>query len=267
MRFGYACQAFATERNHGESPVLHATEGLPFRAALLALGACHVAAADDGAPDCLFAFKQGDEKVAVEPCGADTKGIGADVNVLKVMRTFGIPTDVIAFQACPGGRFYVMPDGSDAKRYLVRYPSDATSNYLSPIVHELAHVVQMRNAGGLAALNPKETASHQLGADSLAGLAFNSSLSRLNSLTSKTNLQLVGSYKVGTDDHGHPCTAPRRSGPVRLVTPIQRTTIIEALKQRNANDTLVFFAVADFLCAWIHPDGCALRGRNRVYAD
>jgi len=207
--------------------------------ALLATHSFHLAAADDSIPNCLYGtFTQGDEKTPIEPCGADDKGIGTDLRVLAVMRIFNIAPNVVVFQACPGGRFSAMPDGNDAKRFLVRYPSTAKSNYLAPIVHELAHVVQMRNAGGLAALDPKENSRRiELGADFLAGLAFNMSLSHLNSRDFETNLQLAGSYKVESDDHGTPehRTQAFRFGSNRK-EPYQELTILEAMTYWNAND-------------------------------
>ena len=208
-------------------------------AASLATQTSLLAAADDSIPHCLYGtFTQGDEKTPIEPCGADFKGVGKDPNVLAVMRTFNIPTNSVVFQACPGGRFSAMPDGKDVKRFLVRYPSSAKANYLAPIVHELAHVVQMRAAGGLAELKPKENSRRiELGADFLAGLAFNMSLKQLNSGDFETNLQLAGSYKVETDDHGTPehRTHAFRRGSNRK-EPYEELTILEALNYWNQND-------------------------------
>lgn len=208
-------------------------------ATALATYAPHLAAADASALNCLFGkHTQGDEKAAVQPCGSDTKGIGADPNVLAVMQTFEIPANVVVFQSCPGGRFSAMPDGADAKRFLIRYPSDAKANYLAPIVHELAHVVQMRAAGGLAALRLKENSHRiELGADFLSGLALGTSRKRAGSEDFETNLQLTGSYKVEPDDHGlpeHRTQAFRRG--FQREAPYPELTIPEALTYWNAND-------------------------------
>jgi len=207
--------------------------------ASLATHSPHLAAADGSIPSCLYGtFTQGDERTPIEPCGADVKGIASDPSVLAVMRTFGIPSNAVVFQACPGGRFSAMPDGKVAGRFLVRYPSTAKANYLAPIVHELAHVVQMKNAGGLEALKPKENSRRiELGADFLAGLAFNMSLKQLNSGDFETNLQLAGSYKVEADDHGTPehRTQAFRIGSTRR-DPYPELTILEAMAYWNAND-------------------------------
>ncbi len=96
----------------------------------------------------------------------------------------------------------------------------------------------MRNAGGLAALKPLENSRRiELGADFLAGLAFNISLKRLNSGDFETNLQLVGSYKVEASDHGAPehRTQAFRLGSTRM-EPYPQLTIIEAMDYWNAND-------------------------------
>ncbi|WP_156924518.1 hypothetical protein [Derxia gummosa] len=190
-------------------------------------------------PNCLYGkYTQGNEETAVEPCGPDTKGIGADTDVQAVMRTFEIPPNMVAFQACPGGRFLAMPNVNDDGHFLVRYPSHVQQNYLAPIVHELAHVVQMRDAGNLAALDPKNNSRRiELGADFLAGLAFNIALRRLNGDDFETNLQLAGSYKVVADDHGPPEHRGQafRRGLTRM-DPYPNLTIVEAMRYWNAND-------------------------------
>jgi hypothetical protein len=207
--------------------------------ALLATLTVNGLAAGDAIPRCLNGtFTQGDEKTPVAPCGVDTLGIGADTDVLAVMRAFDIPKGVVAFEACPGGRFSAMPGDGEGKRYLVRYPSHVKANYLSPVVHELAHVVQMRSAGGLAALNLKESTRRiELGADFLAGLAFNIALKRLNYSDFETNLQLAGSYNVVADDHGAPEDRAQafRRGATRK-DPYPELTIGEAMTYWNAND-------------------------------
>lgn len=131
-----------------------------------------------------------------------------------------------------------MPEDNATKRFLVRYPSSVRSNYLAPIVHELAHVVQMRDAGSLAALNARDNSRRiELGADFLAGLAFNVSLKQLNGGDFETNLELAGSYKVAADDHGLPeqRTQAFRLGSTRL-EPYTELTVQEALRYWNAND-------------------------------
>lgn len=198
-------------------------------------------AADDRIPSCLYGtFTQGEEKAPVEPCLGDIKNIGMDPHVQAVMRTFNISRSAVVFSACPGGRFSAMPAGADdGKRFVVRYPSTVRSDeYLAPIVHELAHVVQMRSAGGLAALSPELNSRRiELSADFLGGLAFNLSLKHLNKGNFETNLQLVGSYNLEPDDHGTPedRTVAFRLGVYRK-EPYSDMTIVEAMNYWSLND-------------------------------
>ncbi len=198
-------------------------------------------AADDRITSCLYGtFTQGEEKAPVEPCVGDIKNIGMDPAVQAVMRTFNIPRSAVVFSACPGGRFSAMPAGADdGKQFVVRYPSIVGSDrYLAPIVHELGHVLQMRSAGGLAALNPEiYSVRIELGADFLAGLAFNLSLQHLNNGDFETNLNLMGSYKMERDYHGKP---EHRGGAFRVGAtrkdPYPELSIVEALNYWNLND-------------------------------
>lgn len=190
-------------------------------------------------PNCLYGTTtQGNEKTPIEPCGSDDKKIGADPHVQAVMRAFNLPENIVVFQSCPGGRFSAMPESRGSSRFLVRYPSTAPSNYLAPIVHELAHVVQMLHAGGLDALKPDENVRRiELGADFLAGLAFNMSLGRQNVDDFETNLHLIGSYKIEKQDHGSP---EHRGQAFRLgynrKEPYQDLSLIEAMTYWYAND-------------------------------
>lgn len=170
------------------------------------LGYAGSKATGSAVPDCLYAFSQGDERVTVEPCGGDEFGIGADAHVVSVMRYFGIPPNVVSFRSCPGGRFAARPYEADSTRFVVTYPSSAKSDYLAAVVHELAHVVQIRRAGGLNALDPKANSRRiELGADFLAGLAFNGVLKHLKFGNFETSLNLIGSYTAAkADDHGLP---------------------------------------------------------------
>jgi len=121
------------------------------------------------------------------------------------MRTFEIPNGIVIFQSCPGGQFHTLPDSTNPNRIFVRYPSQVRRGFLAPIAHELAHVVQIRRAGSLMALDPVNNHRRiELGADFLAGLAFNISLPQLDGDDFETSLFLVGSYVPQINDHGTP---------------------------------------------------------------
>lgn len=141
----------------------------------------------------------------VQPCERDAAGVGSNPKIKAVMALFGIPNDLLAFKSCPGGRFAAMPDSKRDGHFIVQYPADSHANYIAPVVHELGHVFQMRVAGSLEALDPKVNSRKiELGADFLAGLAFNQKLSDLSNQEFETNLKLLGSYERKVDDHGKP---------------------------------------------------------------
>lgn len=213
-----------------------------FRRAMLALALlAHLAseAAPSAVPDCLYAFSVGDQQVAVEPCAGDTVGVGADGRVASAMRFFGIPSGIVVFRSCPGGRFSARPHESDGGRYVITYPSSASSDFLAPVIHELAHVVQIRSAGGLKALDPMPNSRRiELGADFMAGLAYNAVLKHLSFGNFETSLNLIGSYKANkADDHGLPDHRAQafRLGAVRA-DPYSELTIAQALTYFYEND-------------------------------
>lgn len=187
---------------------------------------------------CLYGgFTQGNETTSIEPCGDDLAQIGSDVKVRAVMRTFNILSTNVVFKSCRGGRFSARPDGDGEDRFLITYPNPVGSNYLAPIVHELAHVVQMQVAGSREALRLENSRRIELGADFLAGLAFSKTLTQEDSDDFRTNLRLAGSYKIQTQDHGLPEHRDQafRRGLIRAY-PYQQLTIIESLAYWNNND-------------------------------
>jgi hypothetical protein len=203
----------------------------------------HVAsaqAASSGSPfpDCLYSFGVGPSRVVVSPCSGDTAKVGENRDVLAVMRFFGIPREAVSFRSCPGGKFSARPDWTTPGKYQIQYPADSNSSVIAPIVHELAHVVQMRTAGSLEALGPdRNIRLIELGADFLAGLAFNQVLKHLNTVDFETNLKLVGAYELSRSSHGTPehRTQAFRLGATRA-SPLDELTIHQALQYFNAND-------------------------------
>jgi hypothetical protein len=155
------------------------------------------------------------------------------------MHYFAIPPNVVSFRSCPGGRFSATPHETDSSRFVITYPSSTKSDYLAAVVHELAHVVQIRTAGGLNALDPKANSRRvELGADFLAGLAFNGVLKHLKFGNFETSLNLIGSYKAAkSDDHGLPGHRAQafRLGAVRAA-PYTELTTGQALDYFYGND-------------------------------
>jgi hypothetical protein len=154
------------------------------------------------------------------------------------MRFFGIPEGTVVFKSCPGGIFSARPRRGTPGQYEILYPSDVSTGYIAPIVHELAHVVQIMAAGSLQALEPnKHHRRIELGADFLAGLAFNQALKHLSNVDFEANLMLVGSYKQGDKNHGAPehRTQAFRLGAFRA-PPLRELNIRQALEYFNANE-------------------------------
>ncbi|MFO1219648.1 MAG: hypothetical protein U1E89_14875 [Burkholderiaceae bacterium] len=120
------------------------------------------------------------------------------------------------------------------------YPLEAGGRYLAPIVHELAHVMQMRIAGGLAALRASGLDSRQieLGADFLAGFVFSEALRHVDIDEFQNNLSLIGSYYERTDEaHGTPAqrVSAFRIGAVRA-PPYHEFDVQTASRYFGAND-------------------------------
>lgn len=208
-------------------------------AAMLCIwGSEHMAYGEERLPECLYGFALGAERTPVKPCGGDNKRIGSDQTVMSVMRLFNIPREVVTFQECAGGRWLAMPHPEKAEHFIVQYPANVNANYLAPISHELGHVLQMREAGGLKALNDKLGPRRiELGADFLAGLAFNELIKNISEHDFETNLQLVGSYLAIAKSHGTPenRTIAFRRGSNRK-EPYRELSITQSLAYWYAND-------------------------------
>lgn len=183
----------------------NSTKSLTF-ISLLAIHTPLSALSENNIQDCLYGtFLRGNDSNPVEPCGADFMHLEANSQIIEVMKIFNIPRNIVVFQSCPSDRFFVLEDQSDSTKFIIGYPKSPRENYLAPIVHELGHVVQIRDAGGIDRLRSSRS-SHiiELGADFLAGLAFSVGLSHLGGGDFETNLSLMGSYVHENDDHGLP---------------------------------------------------------------
>ena len=180
--------------------------------ALIAL-ICSVVSTQSQGQDCLYSFTVGDLPAPVAACGyEDPRGVGEDARVRKTMEALGIPLGVVAFRGCAGRPFSAGPDTRGASlsgQYVVTYPSDLNSPMnaiVAPIVHELAHVAQMRNFQGLESLRKNyESRRIELGADFVAGLIFATALKDADIKDFLLNLNLIGSYRRReVETHGTP---------------------------------------------------------------
>jgi hypothetical protein len=168
---------------------------------------------------CLYGVTVGNDATPVDPCiDADPFNIGHNANVQKVLHALGIDARIVRFKGCKNQRFSAAPDWAAIaaeRRYIVTYPTESDRNYLAPITHELAHVLQMEMEGGLSELRQKYSSKRvELGADYLAGLIFSQVLRDTDINQFQHNLSLIGLYvELDADAHGTPS---QRVGAFRL---------------------------------------------------
>lgn len=146
-----------------------------------------------------------------QPCDyQDALKVASNAEVLKVARAFSIDLATIAFRACRNGEFSTTQDPSKTDHYIITYPIEDKDAYLAPIVHEVAHVVQMQMVGGLEPLRAKLTSLRiELGADYLAGLAYSRVLTHINQTTFEHSLRLNGRYREPDAEKAHGTPAQR----------------------------------------------------------
>lgn len=124
---------------------------------------------------CLYGMNVGDKHVQVVACpDSDPLGLGTNPDVRRAMDALGIAPNRVRFKGCEGQLYSVYPDAPGSKyAYVVTYPSERTT-FLAPVLHELAHVMQMEYAGGLSQLMSKYKLSKrvELEADYFVGTLF-----------------------------------------------------------------------------------------------
>ena len=173
----------------------------------------------------------------------DPLRVGQDRRVLLAMTMLGIPTDTVRFRGCSGLPFSAGPDSKQEgvpQSFVVNYPIEVGKDFLAPIVHELAHVTQMRLAGGLEPLRSKMTTSRriELGADFLTGFVFSGVLHDADINEFQHNLSLIGLYQERLDQaHGTPAqrTMAFRRGVMRR-SPYDELHVQSAILYFNDND-------------------------------
>lgn len=209
---------------------------------------CATVSAQDDSVNCLYSFHVGTGNSAkpVVACGyEDPRLIGDDARIKKTMEALGIPHALVTFRGCAGLDFSAAPDtrvGAGKNQYVVSYPSDLQSPInvmVAPIVHELAHVGQMRAAGGVENLRRiYESRRVELGADFVAGLIFATALKGDDIKDFLLNLRLIGGYHVrDVESHGTP---EQRTGAFRrgafLQYPYNELSIPKSEKYFQEND-------------------------------
>ena len=143
-------------------------------------------------------------------CDTDPLNISSSDQTGVAETALGLTTADLEFDGCPGAIFQTSI-ARTIPRLVIRisYPSDAEaerSEYVAPIVHELGHAYQLKQAGSFAALENQLNPYHEraeLGADFLTGVILRSM--PLPTSDFQLNNLVAGSYKLGlVDPHGVP---------------------------------------------------------------
>lgn len=181
--------------------------GLASTVALVAAAAAAPATADAENTLCLRADSL---QKGVACRGPDVAHVGENAEIRRTIEIMGLARATIRFAGCENGLFLTAPaTGTASSSYVISYPAprasgnispDLMREYLAPITHELAHVLQLETRGGMPKLKrngERKSLSIELGADFISGIAYArmqaTTPAALNSF--QQNLKLVGLYK------------------------------------------------------------------------
>lgn len=145
---------------------------------------------------------------------SDESHIGENPEIRHIIEIMGLAQTKILFAGCENGLFMTSPViSASPPSYLISYPvshsrgdtsQDFAREYLAPITHELAHVLQLETRGGMRELTKngeRKMLSIELGADFISGIVFArtqaATPAALNSY--QQNLKLVGLYKESNE--------------------------------------------------------------------
>jgi len=161
--------------------------------------------------DCLHGSNQRDAEVDDEEpdCDVDPSP-RRDPTIQRVIHELGLDSTKIVFQRCRNRGFSTSERRiGDLISAYVTYPDrdgrGYQTTYVAPLTHELGHVAQIQDAGGMGKLlQLLKLRNVELGADFLAGLALHRAHPSDSVLAYVTNLDLRGDYEIAVDDHGKP---------------------------------------------------------------
>jgi hypothetical protein len=137
---------------------------------------------------------------------SDSANIRQHRLILKAASALEIDIEDITFNGCPGGDYKIAEDRRpDSLKYIIWYPSENGLAEIGPLIHELAHVHQLKAAGGMRQLDHSSPRKIELAADFIAGLVFKKALEDVRPGDYETGLSLMGLYfEEGPDPHGSP---------------------------------------------------------------
>lgn len=181
-------------------------------AVILILAGAALAADTSPSPnDCLFATHAGG--IDQRPCAdQDPLMLRVNTKIGLARHALGISASHITFRGCVGQPFKTYVDSNTKngdRNYVITYPSETEDPYLAPIVHELAHVMQLEVAGGSkeAVRGARQNTSLrvELEADYLTGMVFSQALKSDGTAAFQHSQIFAGMFKeMESDAHGTP---------------------------------------------------------------
>lgn len=179
----------------------------------MAMFASAALAADTGisTEDCMFATHADGKEL--KPCADnDPLMLHNNAKLELAKQALKIRPGRVSFRGCTGQRFatYINSATKGGEyRYVVTYPSETRSDYLAPVIHELAHVMQLESVGGskvaVRSARGNESLRVELEADYLTGMVFSQVLKADSVVAFQHNITFAGMFKEGEyDAHGTP---------------------------------------------------------------
>lgn len=163
---------------------------------------------------CFYATSSGQDRRPLSPCeGHDPLGLGDKPIVVSIMRLLRIDRTRVKFIGCAGQPFRVSAQSqvSGSTQFVINYPIESANTFLAPLTHELAHVMQMQEAGGYTAalaVAKQQNRGVELGADYVTGLVFSelrNESPEFNARQFQHSASLIGLYKeFESEAHGTP---------------------------------------------------------------
>jgi hypothetical protein len=162
-------------------------------------------------PDCLNLSPSTDQFRPTDhpDCSKDALDLGNDKAVHDGERLLNIAPREVRFIGCAAAPFVTFPAIGTNSNFTIYYPTDVQlthDKYVAPLLHEMGHVFQLKQARSYANLKASLNDSIErieLGADFIAG--FGANHIGLEPNTFLINLKLVGNYNNHDfESHGRP---------------------------------------------------------------
>lgn len=161
---------------------------------------------DGNQSNCLYAMTVSGTPSRQTPCSAgDPIDLANNENIKMATLLLNINMTELNFRGCELGRFSAMSDDRNDKKFIISYKADK-ERFLAPTLHELSHVLQMKNAGGSVALLKKHPSKRiELAADYMTGIMFSRLFKNMDLKKFEQNILLTGLYFESSElAHGRP---------------------------------------------------------------